>query len=251
MSSTVTTRTDRRTMLRGAAVVAGAGVAAGAARPAQAAADVRGLPVLPPLRVSMSLQLLDREREQRFLLSAKKPPVYVLGRTFPAEARQGPEHGSYLIFNDENQSEKGGITASSNGIGISFDYPQVQGLTMNTIYSGKLGAAQLSMQEMPDPAIPIEELTREDVPQRVLLGCSNAGDGALLFLYDHQGRPRITLHVDGDDVPRIRILDAEGNTVAALPPEDPAAAAQRSGVGRAGATPGGLLGGGSLGPLKR
>ncbi len=50
---------------------------------------------------------------------------------------------------------------------------------MNTIYVGKLGAAQLSMQEMPDPDIPVEELRPEDVAQRVLLGCSNAGDGSL------------------------------------------------------------------------
>ena len=113
---------------------------------------------------------------------------------------------------------------SSSGAQISFDYPNVQGLTMNTIYFGKLGAAQLSMQQMPDPDIPVEELRPEDVPQRVLLGCSNAGDGSLLFLYDSEGGPRITLHVDGDDVPRIRILDADGNIVAALPPEEPATA---------------------------
>ena len=193
--------------------------------------DARRTPARRPLRVRMGLQLLDADRQQRFLLSAAKPPVYLNGTTYPAEQRQGPDDGSYFIFNDENQSEKGGITVSSNGAQISFDYPSVQGLTMNTIYFGKLGAAQLSMQEMPDPDIPVEELRPEDVPQRVLLGCSNAGDGSLLFLYDSEGRPRITLHVDGDDVPRIRILDADGNVVAALPPEDPAGRARGLGGG--------------------
>jgi hypothetical protein len=79
------------------------------------------------------------------------------------------------------------------------------------------------MNQMPDPDIPIEELKPEDVPQRVLLGCSNAGDGSLLFLYDSKERPRIKLHVDGEDVPRIQVLDADGNVVAQLPPEAPLA----------------------------
>jgi len=147
------------------------------------------------------------------------------GKTYPAEQRQGPDDASYFIFNDEHQSEKGGITVSSNSAQLSFDYPTVQGLTMNTQFVDKLGAAQLSMHEMPDPAIPVEELRPEDVPLRVLLGCSNAGDGSLLFLCDSAGRPRITLHVDGEDVPRISVLDAGGNVVAQLPPADPAARA--------------------------
>ncbi len=231
MSTSVATHLDRRTMLRGAAVVAGVGTAAAAAAPARAAsgqdaARGGGHGHEPHgLRVRMQLQLVDGERRQRFLLSAKKPPVYLNGTTYPAEQRQGPDHASYFIFNDENQSEKGGITVSANSAQLSFDYPTVQGLTMNTAFVDALGAAQLSMHEMPDPAIPVEELTPEDVPLRVLLGCSNAGDGSLLFLCDHAGRPRITLHVDGDDVPRISILDADGNIVAQLPPVDPAAKA--------------------------
>jgi hypothetical protein len=236
-TSTSTTTLDRRTMLRaGAAVVAGAG-AAGAMAPAASAATgaAAGELNVPPLRLRKRLALVDGQRRQRFLLSSTKPPLHLNGKTYPAEARQGPADASYLIFNDENQSEKGGIIASSRSAQISFDYPNVQGLTMSTRFAGKLGAARLSMQEMPDPDIPIEELRPEDVPQRVLLGCSNAGDGALLILCDHQGRPRITLHVDGDDVPRIRILDADGDVVAA------AARGARWAGERGGARPGAVL----------
>ncbi|WP_205695792.1 hypothetical protein [Conexibacter sp. SYSU D00693] len=223
-STTSSTSTlDRRGVLRGAAAVAGLGAAGALTRGAGAEAappDVR-VP-LPPTRVKLSLQVVDEGRRQRFLLTSTKPPVHVQGRTFPAEARQGPDDGSYFIFNDEDQSEKGGITVSRDVAQIAFDYPTAQGLTLNTVNAGALGAAQLHMEQMPDPAIPIEELRPEDTPTRVLLATSNAGDGALLFLYDSAGRPRITLHVDGDDVPRISILDADGEVVAQLPETAPA-----------------------------
>jgi hypothetical protein len=235
MSST-TTSVSRRSALRGAVAVAGAGAVGAALAPAGAAAATSG-----PLRVRTRIKLVDKQGDQRFLLQSKKPPVYLLGKTYPAEARQGPPHGTWFIFNDENQSEKGGLTASTNGVSLSFDYPQVQALTLATAYAGKLGAAQLSMNQMPDPDIPIEELKPEDVPQRLLLGCSNAGDGSLLFLYDSKERPRITLHVDGDDVPRIQILDADGNVVAQLPPEAPLAAAPKRGEGLKRFFGGGLL----------
>jgi hypothetical protein len=87
------------------------------------------------------------------------------------------------------------------------------------------------MRQMPDPSIPIEDLKPEDAPPRVLLGTDNVGDGSLLFLYDSKGRPRISLQVDGDDVPRIQILDADGNVVAQLPPEEQAPArASKAGI---------------------
>jgi hypothetical protein len=57
---------------------------------------------------------------------------------------------------------------------------------------------------------------------RVLLATDNGGDGALLFLNDSKGQTRIALQVDGDDVPTIKIFDAQGNVVAQLPPSPPA-----------------------------
>jgi hypothetical protein len=223
--SSSSTRVGRRAVLGGA----GAALVASAATASTATAQSSG-----PLTVRTRFKLEDRDGDQRFLLTSRKPPVFIQGREFPAEARQGPPDGSWFIFNDEDQNEKGGLTASRDGVSMSFDYPNVQALTLATVYAGDLGAAQLSMNEMPDPDIPVEELRPEDVPRRVLLGCSNAGDGSLLFLFDHQGRPRITLHVDGEDVPRIQILDENGGVVAQLPPEDAAAgaSARRGGLSR-------------------
>jgi len=225
MSHSTTTPLSRRTVLRGAVAAAGLGAVAGAANPARAGAQTTST---HGLRVREKFLFVDRGGRQRFLWQSTKPPVFVQGREFPAEARGGPPEASYYIFNDEDQNEKGGLIASNTAAQISFDYPNVQAITLGTGFVGKAGAAQLSMHEMPDPDIPVEELRPEDVPIRVLLGTSNVGDGSLLFLFDHAGRPRITLHVDGDDVPRIQILDADGNVVAQLPEEAPAAPAAKS-----------------------
>lgn len=68
--------------------------------------------------------------------------------------------------------------------------------------------------------------TRVDrrAPRRIVLGTDNAGD-ALLWLCDSKRRPRITLQVDGNDVPRLQILDADGNIVAQIPPASGSGAA--------------------------
>ncbi|HET9421787.1 MAG TPA: hypothetical protein VFO49_11665 [Nocardioides sp.] len=216
-------RFNRRGALRAAAVGSAAGglglVSSAGAAPAKALARVLG-----PLRVIKKLQLVDGARKQRFLLQSTKPPVYLNGVTYPPEQRSGPPNGSYFIFNDENQSERGGITVSPEAAQISFDWPTIDAVHLNAIsYPGALGAALLSMRQMPDPSIPPEDLTPEDAPPRVLLGTSNAGDGAVLALYDSLGRPRIQLQVDGTDVPRIQILDEDGQVVAQLPPEEPGA----------------------------
>ncbi len=212
--SHTTTPLDRRAML----AAAGAGVAASALLPGRASADnTKGL------KVKERLLFTDAQKHQRFLWQSTKPPVFVQGREFPAEARGGPDEGSYFIFNDEDQNEKGGITVSRNGSQISFDYPNVQAITLGTGYEGKVGQAILSMSEMPDPDIPVEELTADEVPLRVLLATDNVGDGALLWLLDHAGRRRIVLQVpdDGTD-PSIQILGEDGAVVASLPPAAPA-----------------------------
>jgi hypothetical protein len=221
MSDASTDRLSRRAAVKGAAVTAAAGVTGALAGSASGAyaAETSG-----PLEVRKKLKLVDKEGKQRFLHQSTKPPVFIQGRKFPASARSGPEDGSYFIFNDENQNERGGMTIDPSIAQLSFDYPTVDALHLNAVNAGTAGASQLSMREMPDPSIPIEDLKPEDAPPRVLLGTSNVGDGSLLFLYDSNGRPRITLQVDGDDVPRIQILDADGNVVAQLPPEDQIAA---------------------------
>ena len=223
-------RLNRRGALRAAAVgtaASGASIA-GSSAAAQEPASAR---TFGPLRVLRRLKLVDRNRRQRFLMQSTKPPVYLNGVTYPPEQRSGPPDGSYFIFNDENQNERGGITVSPDTAQLSFDWPTLDALHLNAIsYPGALGAAMLSMREMPDPAIPPEELTPEDAPRRVLLGTSNAGDGALLALYDSLGRARILIQVGGDDVPRIQILDADGGVVAQLPPEEAGAESSQGGL---------------------
>lgn len=214
---------DRRKLLRGAGAVAVAGLGAAAmARPASASTSTSGrgdVVTIGPVRVRSSAQVVDAQGEQRWLLTDAKPPVHVQGRTLPAESRGGPADGSYLIFNDEDQNEKGGIIAASDGAQIALDYSNAQGATLNTRIAGNLGAAQLMLKQMPDPAIPVEDVTSADAPLRAALAVTNYDAGCLLFLADSQGRPRIMLTVDGDDVPRIQVLDAAGNVVAQMPPD--------------------------------
>lgn len=219
---------DRRSVLRGAAATAVAGLGAAAvARPASAQTSldpVDSTVPLPPTRVRSTLKLVDGDVEQRFLLTDRKPPIIVQGKTYPAEMRQGPDHGSYLIFNDEDQNEKGGIIASTTTAQLALDYPNAQGATLNTVWNTQGGVAKLLLTEMPDPTIPVDKVTTTD---RVLLGCSNLGDGALLLMMDSKENPRILLTVDGGDVPRLLFLDADGNVSAQFPPEDPAAASAK------------------------
>ena len=221
MSDASTDKLSRRAAVKGAAVTAAAGAAGALAGSVSSAgaAEKSG-----PLEVRKKLKLVDNEGKQRFLQQSTKPPVFLQGRKIPASQRGGDPDGSYFIFNDENQDERGGITVDPNVAQLSFDYPTVDALHLNAVNEGTAGASQLSMREMPDPSIPIEDLKPEDAPPRVLLGTDNVGDGSLLFLYDSNGRPRIALQVDGDDVPRIQILDADGNVVAQLPPEEQTAA---------------------------
>ena len=216
MSDASTDKLTRRAAVKGAAAAAAVG-ATGAIAGASAA---NGAETSGPLEVRKKLQLVDNKGQQRFLQQSTKPPVFLQGKKIPASQRGGDPDGSYFIFNDENQDERGGITVDPNVAQLSFDYPTVDALHLNAVNEGTAGLSQLSMRQMPDPSIPIEDLKPEDAPPRVLLATDNVGDGSLLFLYDSKGRPRIKLQVDGDDVPRIQILDADQNVVAQLPPED-------------------------------
>jgi hypothetical protein len=227
MSDGNTESLTRRNALRGAAAAGVIGTAGAFAAHASAAESDAGKTRLGPLRVRKQLQLVDNEGQQRFLHQSSKPPIFLNGEEFPAEQRSGPDDASYFVFNDQNQSEKGGITVHSEVAQLSFDYPTIDALHLGAQSEGSAAVAQLWMRQMPDPSIPPEELTPEDAPQRVLLGTDTVGDGALLFLYDSKGRPRITLQVDGDDVPRIQILDADGNVVSSLPPVEETPAQSR------------------------
>lgn len=201
--------TRRRTVLGAAAVVMGGVVAA----PGRAAAEGAGT---SPDEVTDAFRVVDRRHRQRLLVSADKPPVIIGGRTYPAEQRQGPDHATYVIFNDDEGSEKGGIVASTTGASVSLDYPNAQAVTLATRWEGTQGAAVLFMKQMPDPTLPVEQVP--PMPNRIELGYSTP-EGAFLVLNDSAGRPRILLEVDGADRARIRILDADGEVVGQLPVE--------------------------------
>lgn len=85
------------------------------------------------------LQLIDGSRRQRFLVQSTKPPVYLNGATYPPEQRSGQPNGCYFIFNDENQSERGGITVSPDAAQLSFDWPTIDAVHLNAVsYPGAL-----------------------------------------------------------------------------------------------------------------
>ncbi|MGW0515733.1 hypothetical protein [Crossiella sp. NPDC003009] len=124
---------SRRTALRGGALaVTTAALAAPAATAEPAGEQVRG-----------SFTVRDRRGRQRVLADTRRPPVIIGGQVIPAEQRQGPEHGTYLIFNDEHGSERGGIVAGASEASVSLDYPNAQALTLGTRWQGEHGAAAL------------------------------------------------------------------------------------------------------------
>lgn len=191
---------SRRTALQGAAFA----IAAGAAVTPAATAETRG----------DQFVVRDNRGRQRMLADTARPPVIIGGKVIPADQRQGPEHGTYLIFNDENGSERGGVVAGASEASFSLDYVNAQALTLGTHWQGAHGATALFFKQMPDPRLPVEQTP--PMPTRVELVWST-GDGAVLALNDSKGRPRIVLSVDAQDVPSIRVLDENGAVVGSLP----------------------------------
>lgn len=198
----MTSPLSRRAALHGAAFALTAGAAATLAA---AAAEPR---------VAQSFTVRDNRGRQRVLADTRRPPVIIGGKVIPAEQRQGPEHGTYLIFNDENGSERGGIVAGASEASFSLDYLNAQAVTLGTKWQGEHGATALFFKQMPDPRLPVEQTP--PMPTRVELVWST-GDGAVLALNDSKGRPRIVLSVDAQDVPSIRVLDENGAVVGSLP----------------------------------
>lgn len=200
----MTSPLPRRTALRAAATaaVATAVVATPAANAESRGRDVRE-----------SFTVRDKRGRQRVLADTRRPPVLIGGQVIPAEQRQGPEHGTYLIFNDENGSERGGVVAGASEASLSLDYVNAQALTLGTKWQGEHGATALFFKQMPDPGLPAGQTP--PMPTRVELVWST-GDGAVLALNDSKGRPRIVLSVDARDVPSIRVLDEHGAVTSSL-----------------------------------
>jgi hypothetical protein len=206
---------SRRTALRGAALgVTTAAVVGSVATAGRASAESRGE------QARESFTVRDNRGRQRLLADTRRPPAIIGDTVIPAEQRQGPEHGTYLIFNDENGSERGGIVAGASEASLSLDYVNAQALTLATRWQGDHGATALFFKQMPDPRLPVGQTP--PMPTRVELVWSTA-DGAVLALRDSKGQPRIVLSVDAQDVPSIRVLDEHGALVAGLPLAGPVA----------------------------
>ncbi|WP_086666063.1 hypothetical protein [Lentzea kentuckyensis] len=204
---------SRRAALRGAAVAVAAGAVV--TPPATAAStEQRGE------QARQSFTVRDNRGRQRVLADTRRPPVIIGGTVIPAEQRQGPEHGTYLIFNDENGSERGGVVAGASEASFSLDYVNAQALTLGAKWQGEHGATALFFKQMPDPRLPVGRTP--PMPTRVELVWSTA-DGAVLALNDSKGRPRIVLSVDAQDVPSIRVLDERGAVVGSVPLAEPPA----------------------------
>jgi hypothetical protein len=84
-------------------------------------------------------ELVDEQGRQRVLADTEKPPIIIDGRTLPASDRRGPDQATYLIFNGDEGSERGGVIASSDGGQLSFDHPNAQGLTLGAGARGDRG----------------------------------------------------------------------------------------------------------------
>ncbi|WP_163509658.1 hypothetical protein [Fodinicola acaciae] len=193
--------TDRRTVIGASlATIAGAGLGLSATTPA--AAETTGQ------TVRCSFKVVDKRGRQRFLAVTTKPPAIVGGKEYP---RQGPENSSYLVFNDENGDEKGGIVADSHGALVSLDYATGDAIHLQTGWQDKRGGASLIMNHMPDPA---SGLGIRHFPGVELFTSTELG--SVLSLCDTQGRPRIRLRVAMDGTPSISVLDEDGTTVRSL-----------------------------------
>ncbi|MFI6996771.1 hypothetical protein [Nocardia sp. NPDC050175] len=197
--------TNRRAAIVGtASAVAGVGIGVAAGRIAEADADTS--------TVDGPFTVVDRRGKQRFLLATRKPPIILGGKTYPEETRGGPDDGTYLIFNDDNGDEKGGIVASSDGALVSLDYPNGDAIHLQARWQDKAGGAALTMTHIGDPAAPIEE-AKHPLGVRLYADTEN---GTGLTLCDPEGRPRIQLRVAMDGTPSIAILDEHGAVVKQL-----------------------------------
>ncbi|WP_024803131.1 hypothetical protein [Nocardia sp. BMG51109] len=197
--------TSRRAAIVGSAVAAAVGVGAGVA-----AAKV-GETEDDAAVAEGSFKVVDRRGKQRFLLETTKPPIIIGGKTYPAAERSGPD-ASYLLFNDENGNEKGGIVAAAGGAQISFDYPNGDAIHLGCFSDQQPGGASLEMNHMGDPEAPLEQARH---PTGVHLSVDNE-HGSALMLCDPQGRPRIRLQVAMDGTPTIAVLDEQGAVVRQL-----------------------------------
>lgn len=155
--------------------------------------------------------ITDRRGRHAFTFTTSKPPAVYAGRVIPASERNAPDPASYMIFNDENGDERGGLVASSSRTFLTLDYPNADAVELYAETEDECPGAGLTIRTMPDAALPPDQAWPGSAPA-AQIGWRQ-GLGSMLMLHDSHGKPRIVLSVGPDDVPRIQVLDPEGNLV--------------------------------------
>lgn len=156
-----------------------------------------------------TFKITDKRGQQAFAFGTTKPPILWGGTTIPADQRSAPDPASWLIFNDENGDERGGLVASSNRTFLSMDYTNCDALNLGVDTTTENKTAGLTIRSMPDPNLPLDQAWAGAATAAQIGWTSNMG--SCLALHDSQGRPRIVLSVDTDDVPHIQVLGIDGD----------------------------------------
>ncbi|WP_394849228.1 hypothetical protein LZC95_17490 [Pendulispora brunnea] len=125
--------------------------------------------------------------------------------------------GAALLFNNAAGKEVGGVGMHEKNNAFCLDYPPKPGTAHG-------GSEALCIVEEDGHVAGVYVNDPESGPNR-----TGAGNERLAFSVDHgeskivlngkDGKPRIRLAVDANDVPRIEFLDAKGNAVYTLPPK--------------------------------
>ncbi|MBI3873339.1 MAG: hypothetical protein HY304_09730 [candidate division Zixibacteria bacterium] len=160
---------------------------------------------LETLRVRR-IDFVDEQGRSRLTVATPLPNPVVRGTEFP---RSTNVYG--LQFKDSLGNEVGGLGIEDNikARMLCFDYETAEAMCL-TKYQDEV---EISMFNKP----PASAAVGQTGAQRIAMGVSAAHKTAFLVLFDQSGRERIRLSVDSADVPRIALLDADGNLLYSIP----------------------------------
>lgn len=169
------------------------------------------------------INIVERDGTLRMAIHNKErvPDAVVNGMKFK---REGSQSAGMIFYNNEG-SECGGLSFSGReqdgqadaGAAILFDkynHDQIVGL----MYQDAEGRREYGLHVLERPDAPM--WTREGMVgdhRRMFVGLNSDGD-TLVLLRDSQGRPRIRMLVDANDVPKLEFLDENGEVAYSLPP---------------------------------
>jgi hypothetical protein len=186
------------------------------------------------------INIVDGDGVLRMAIASKEktPNPIIGGKEFVTNRR--PSAG-FIFFNDDGD-ECGGLTFGNKTAGLMFDryqQDQVVGLIYREDDRGRRygltiwDRAERSVTELVErleairsmPDGPEKQQAQKDLetdfraPVRLFVGKEPQG-GASVVISDSMGRERIRIGMGADDVPRIELLDEDGQVVHSLPPKD-------------------------------